>query len=120
MEQSAWLQKAFGDSAALHAMVDHSAQMVLMQPHDVSDFCKSCFSKSHSRLDVNRLQRLVTAVAHISLRQRMRIIFAGYRARFARIGAITAGNAWVSFLFLLGLLQRRDMLFVCHLWLQGT
>ncbi|KAL0049117.1 hypothetical protein WJX82_006966 [Trebouxia sp. C0006] len=45
-----------------------------------------------TQLDVFRLQRLVAAVARLTLRQRMQLVFEGYRARFAKIGAITLGD----------------------------
>ena len=63
-----------------------------MQSHHISDFSKTCLSDADSNLAVRRLQRLATAVARISLRQRMQLVFEGYRARFAQIGAVTAGT----------------------------
>ncbi|KAL0028853.1 hypothetical protein WJX77_001065 [Trebouxia sp. C0004] len=41
---------------------------------------------------MSRLQRLVAAVTRLSLRQRTQLVFEGYRARFAKIGAITSGD----------------------------
>lgn len=70
----------------------HPQQVVLMQSHHISDFSKTCLSDADSNLAVRRLQRLATAVARISLRQRMQLVFEGYRARFAQIGAVTAGT----------------------------
>lgn len=72
-------------------MLDHHQQVVLMQSHHMSDFCKSCLSTAPSQLDVSRLQILVAAVTRLTLRQGMQLVFEGYRARFAKIGAITLG-----------------------------
>ncbi len=91
MATSAWLQEAVKKSADLHGMLDHHQQVILMQSHHLRDFCKSCLSTACSQLDVFRLQRLVAAVARLTLRQRMQLVFEGYRARFAKIGAITLG-----------------------------
>ncbi len=91
VETSAWLQEAVTKSAELQGMLDHHQQVVLMQSHHLSDFCKSCLSTACSQLQVSRLQRLVAAVTRLTLRQRMQLVFEGYRARFAKIGAITLG-----------------------------
>ncbi|DBA95480.1 TPA: Nuclear pore complex protein Nup98-Nup96 [Trebouxia sp. C0006] len=92
MATSAWLQEAVKKSADLHGMLVHHQQVILMQSHHLRDFCKSCLSTACSQLDVFRLQRLVAAVARLTLRQRMQLVFEGYRARFAKIGAITLGD----------------------------
>ena len=92
IEKSKWVQEALAQSADLQAMLDHPQQVVLMQSHHMSAFSKSCLSDASSNLTVRRLQRLTTAVARISLRQRMQLVFEGYRARFDQIGAFTAGT----------------------------
>ena len=92
VEKSKWVQEALAQSADLQAMLDHQQQVVLMQSHHMSDFCKTCLSEAVSNLAVRRLQRLAIAVARISLRQRMQLVFEGYRARFALIGAIMSGT----------------------------
>ena len=73
-------------------MLDHSDQIVLLQPLQVVQLCNSFMSSLDSALEVRRLQNFVAAVARISLRQRMLLVFHGYRARFARIGATTSGD----------------------------
>ena len=40
---------------------------------------------------MKQLQRVVAAVSRITLRQRMHLVFAGYRRRFMQIGASTLG-----------------------------
>ena len=79
METSAWLQEAATKSADLQGMLDHHQQVVLMQSHHLSDFCKSCLSSACSQLQVSRLHRLVAAVTRLTLRQRMQLVFEGYR-----------------------------------------
>lgn len=95
------MQEALAQSADLQAMLDHPQQLVLMQSHHTSDFSKTCLSDADSNLAVRRLQRLATAVARISLRQRMQLVFEGYRARFALIGAIMSGTLVLNLLLTL-------------------
>ena len=73
-------------------MLDHIEQIVLLQPDQLVSLCKSLLGDSPSTVEIRRLQKLVTAVARISLRQRMQLVFAGYRIRFAKIGVIIPGT----------------------------
>lgn len=70
-------------------MLDHSEQIVLLQPVQIVQLCSSFLSTSDSALEVRRLQSFAAAIARISLRQRMHLVVHGYQARFARIGVIT-------------------------------
>lgn len=45
----------------------------------------------HRQIVTARLQQLVTAVSRITLKQRMQLVFQGYIARFAEIGAYCQG-----------------------------
>ena len=97
MDNSAWLPKALDRSANLRAMVDHRRQIVLLPASHLADVCKSYQS---STVEVKRMQKPVSAVARVSMQQRMQLVFAGYQARFAKIGAITSGTTTACGLFI--------------------
>lgn len=74
-------------------MLDYSEQIVLLQPVHTVQLCNLFVSSSDSALEVRRLKKFVAAIARLSLRQRMLLVFCGYQARFARTGVSTPGNS---------------------------
>ena len=70
---------------------EHVQQVVLMQRDHLIDFCTFWLKSDSSNLGVMRLQHFVVSVSRVTLQQRMQLVVAGYRTRFARIGVITSG-----------------------------
>lgn len=76
---------------------EHVQQFVLMQYNHVMDFCKSWLRLDSTDVGAKQLQRFVAAVSRITLRQRMHLVFAGYKRRFMQIGASTLGMTATRF-----------------------
>ena len=74
------------------ANLDHVEQLFMLQPTSLKDFCVPVLKSSSGSAAVLPLQKVMTAVARLSLRQRMHLIFTAYKARFAEIGIVTAGT----------------------------
>ena len=94
-----------------------SHHCLLLQPHHITSFCSKNPAKSDAanrEIVTARLQRLVTAVSRISLHQRMQLVFQGYKARFAEIGAYCQG-VFCSTLNTISLIVMRTQL-LCMLW----
>ena len=67
-------------------------QCVLLQPHRVKGLAKSVV-KHGKELDVAQLQRFLTAASRITVQQRMQLVLAGFRTRFAQIGCCKPGES---------------------------
>ena len=87
-----WLQTALSKVAAIPAVLEHGEQIMLLSPHELAKLCSHALGSSPSIMHIRRMQKLVTAVARVPLRQRMQLVFAGYHARFLKIGVVVPGN----------------------------
>ena len=89
-DELAWLRS--GDSSTnILANLDHVEQLFMIQPTSLKDFCTPVLKSSSGSAAIVLLQKVMTAVARLSLRQRMHLIFTAYKARFAEIGVVTTG-----------------------------
>lgn len=89
--QSPWLQDALNHSVGMPSIVEHVSQFVLLQPQHFAELWPTDLQGSNSSLKTMRRQKIATAAARIGLHQRKRLVFEGYKARFAKVGVITEG-----------------------------